>query len=143
VLSFPDWTFLFQIALFLLLWTFLRRSLFEPNFAVIKAREERGAGAVKEASRVKAEAQAMGEQYAAQLLEARTGATQQVDALYRDAEAQAQSVINAARDDAAQTIAQMRDSLQKEIIEARQSLEARAPEFSNEIAQKLLGRSLT
>ncbi len=143
MLSFPDWTFLLQIALFLLLWTFLRRSLFEPNFAVLKEREERGAGAVKEASRVKAEAQAMGEQYATQLLAARTGATQQVDALYRDAEAQAQSVINAAREEATQTIAQMRDSLQKEIAEARNSLEVRAPEFSNEIAQKLLGRSLT
>ncbi|MBI3248090.1 MAG: ATP synthase F0 subunit B [Deltaproteobacteria bacterium] len=143
MLSFPDWTFLFQIALFLLLWTFLRRFLFEPNFAVLKAREERGAGAVKEASRVKAEAQAMGEQYAAQLTEARTGATQQVDAIYRDAETQAQSLLNTARAEATQTIAQMRDSLQQEIAEARQSLEERAPEFSHEIAQKLLGRSLT
>lgn len=143
MLSFPDWTFLFQIALFLFLWTFLRRFLFEPNFEVLKAREERGTGAVKEASRVKAEAQAMGEQYAAQLTEARTGATQHVDALYREAEAQAQSLLNVARADATQTIAQMRDSLQKEIAEARQALEARAPEFSNEIAQKLLGRSLT
>lgn len=143
MLSFPDWTFLFQIALFLFLWTFLRRFLFEPNFEVLKAREERGIGAVKEASRVKAEAQAMGEQYAAQLTEARTGATQHVDALYREAEAQAQSLLNVARADATQTIAQMRDSLQKEIAEARQALEARAPEFSNEIAQKLLGRSLT
>lgn len=143
MLSFPDWTFLFQIALFLLLWTFLRRFLFEPNFAVLKAREERGAGAVKEASRVKAEAQAMGEQYAAQLTEARTGATQQVDAIYRDAETQAQSLLNTARAEATQTIAQMRDSLQQEIAEARRSLEERAPEFSHEIAQKLLGRSLT
>ena len=36
MLSFPpDWTFVFQIALFLVLWTFLRRLLFAPNLAVL------------------------------------------------------------------------------------------------------------
>jgi F-type H+-transporting ATPase subunit b len=143
VLSFPDWTFFFQILLFLCLWTFLRRFLFEPNFSVLKSREERGAGALQEANRVKAEAEAMEEQYRSHLTEARTEATQQVDALYREAEAQAQSLIDSARTEATQTITRMRETLQKEIAEARRTLEERIPDFSREIAHKLLGRSLT
>lgn len=143
MLSFPDWTFLFQIALFLFLWTFLRRSLFEPNFAVFKEREERSVGALKEANTARAEAEAMGEQYKTRMTEARVGATQQVDAVYREAETQAQGIIETARTDAAQTVAQMRAALQNEIEDARRSLQDRIPEFSHEISQKLLGRSLT
>jgi F-type H+-transporting ATPase subunit b len=143
VLSFPDWTFLLQIVLFLGLWTFLRQFLFEPNFAVFKNREERSTGALKEASQVKTEAEAMGEQYKARLTAARVSATQQMDAVYREAEAQAQSLLDVARTEAAHTISQMRESIQKEIDEARRTLEERAPDFSREIAQKLLGRSLT
>jgi F-type H+-transporting ATPase subunit b len=143
VLSFPDWTFFFQIILFLGLWTFLRRYLFEPNFSVLQSREERSAGALQEASRVKAEAEMMGEQYQSRLTEARTEATQQVDALYRETETQAQSLIDSARTEATQTITRMRETLQQEIADARRTLEERAPDFSREIANKLLGRSLT
>ena len=143
MLSFPDWTFLFQIALFLFLWNFLRRFLFEPNFNVLKSREERSAGALKEASSLKAEVEMMGEQYRTRLAEARTGASQQVDAIYKEAETEAQSVVDAARTGAATILAQMHANLQQEISEARRALGERTGDFSREIAQKLLGRSLT
>lgn len=143
MLSFPDWTFLFQIALFLFLWNFLRQFLFEPNFIVLKNREERSAGALKEAGRIKAEVDAMGEQYRMRLTEARTGASQQAETVYKEAETEAQQLLEAARTEAAAVVAQMRATLQQEISAARRSLEERAPDFSREIAQKLLGRSLT
>jgi F-type H+-transporting ATPase subunit b len=144
VLSFPpDWTFLFQIFLFLVLWTFLRRFLFEPNLAVLKTREERSAGALQEATQVKAEAEEIGEQYRTRLAETRTGAMQQVDAVYREAEEQARDLVESARADAAGILASMRETLTQEIAEARRSLTDRVPEFSREIAAKLLGRPLT
>lgn len=143
MLSFPDWTFLFQIALFLFLWTFLRRFLFEPNFSILQSREQRSAGALQEASQVKADAEAIEERYKSQLTEARMGATQQVDTIYREAETQAQNLISSARSEAENSVAQMREILAKEILDARRSLEERAPEYSRDIAQKLLGRSLT
>jgi F-type H+-transporting ATPase subunit b len=143
VLSFPDWTFLFQIALFLFLWAFLRRFLFEPNFAVLKERETRGVGTLQEASRVKAEAASIEEQYKSRLAEARSGAMQQVEAMYREAEAQAQNLIESARTESTSVIAQARETLGKETAAARRTLEEHVPDFSREIAQKLLGRSLT
>lgn len=144
MLSFPpDWTFVFQIILFLGLWTFLRRFLFEPNLAVLKNREERSAGALHEASQVKAEAEAMGEQYRTRLIETRAGAMQQVDTVYREAEEQAQVLIESARADAARIMADMRETLTQELAQARQSLTANIPTFSREIAAKLLGRPLT
>ena len=139
----PDWTFYWQIVLFLVLWAFLRRFFFEPNFAVLKNREERSTGALQEASRVKAEAETIGEQYKTRLAQTRAEALQQVDTTSREAEEQARNVVEAARAEATQTVADMKASLDKEIATARRSLEERAPDFSREIAQKLLGRSLT
>jgi F0F1-type ATP synthase membrane subunit b/b' len=117
--------------------------LFEPNLAVLKNREERSAGALKEASRVKAEAEEMSEQYRTHLVGIRVGAMQQVDTVYRETEEQAQVLIAAARADAARTMADMREILAQELAQARQSLTASVPTFSREIAAKLLGRPLT
>ena len=143
MLSFPDWTFLFQIALFLCLWSFLRRFLFEPNFSILKEREERGVGALQEAARAKNEAAAIEEQYRSRLAAVRSGTTQEVEAIYRDAEAQAQNEIASAHTEAAEVVAKTRVTLGKEIEDARRTLEERIPDFSHDISQKLLGRSLT
>lgn len=139
----PDWTFFFQIILFLILWTALRRLLFEPNLSVIANREQHSAGAIKEAAQIKAEAEGKGEEYRAQLAHARSGAMQAVEAVYREAEEQSRAVVEEARGESAQTLAQMRASLEKEIADARQDLETRIPDFSNAIAERLLGRPLT
>jgi F-type H+-transporting ATPase subunit b len=144
VLSFPpDWTFIFQIILFVVLWSLLRRLLFEPHLAVLHNRERRSAGALAEASRVKAVAEEMGTQYVARLAETRTGAMQQVDVVYREAEEQARALLDNARAEAERTVAGMRTALAQEITDARRALEQRVPEFSEDIAQRLLGRPLT
>lgn len=144
MLSFPpDWTFVFQIVLFLVLWACLRRLLFEPNFAVMQQREQRSEGALQAARQVRVEAAAMDEQYKTRLSETRTGTMQQVDMVYREAEEQARSLTDAARSEAAHTVAGMREDLQKEMVAAKQDLEARVPEFARGITEKLLGRPLT
>ncbi len=139
----PDWTFFFQIILFLILWTMLRRLLFEPNLAVLANRERQSAGALKEAEQIKADAEGKGEEYRTQLAEARSGAMQEVEAVYREAEEQSRALVEEARHESAQTLAQMRETLEKEISAVRQDLEKRVPDFSNEIAERLLGRPLT
>lgn len=139
----PDWTFFAQIILFLILWTALRRLLFEPNLAVMANRERQSAGAVKEAEQIKAAAQGKGEEYRTQLAQARSGAMQAVETVYREAEEQSRALIEEARTESAQILARMRETLEKEIAGARQDLEKRVPDFSNEIAERLLGRPLT
>jgi F-type H+-transporting ATPase subunit b len=144
VLSFPpDWTFVFQIVLFLILWTVLRRLLFEPNLAVLRNREQRTTGAFQEASHLRIAAEEMGERYKAQLSQTRAQSLHEVERAYQEAEEQARALLEGARADAARVTAEMRDSLRREIATARHGLEARIPEFSRAIAEKLLGRPLT
>ena len=139
----PDWTFFCQIVLFLVLWAVLRRVLFEPNLVLLANREHNSAGALQEATRIKADAEGKGQEYRTQLAEARSGAMQEVDAVYREAQQQSQELIEQAREESSQTLAQLRQSLEREIAEARHDLEQRIPDFSNEIAARLLGRSST
>lgn len=138
-----DQSILFQIVLFLALWMFLRKFLFEPHLAVMQQRIQRSEGAVKEAQQVRADAESIEGRYKVQLAETRTGTMQQVDTVYRAAEEQAKTLTDAARAEANQTLATMRVSLQQEIAAARQELESRAPEFARTITEKLLGRPLT
>jgi len=138
-----DQSILFQIVLFLALWMFLRKFLFEPHLAVMQQRTQRSEGAVKEAQQVRADAESIEGRYKTQLAETRTGTMQQVDTVYRAAEEQAKALTDAARAEANQTLATMHASLQQEIAAARQELEARTPEFARTITEKLLGRPLT
>jgi F-type H+-transporting ATPase subunit b len=138
-----DQSLIFQAVLFLALWMFLRKFLFEPHLAVMQQRIQRSEGALKEAQQVRADAESIEERYKSQLAQTRTGTMQQVDTVYRAAEEQAKALTDAARTEANQTLATMRVSLQQEIAAAKQDLEARVPEFARTIAEKLLGRPLT
>ena len=144
MLSFPpDWTFIAQIVLFLIIWVCLRRLLFEPNLAVLKTREQRTQGAMQEAVAVKAEAESMDEQYQTRLAASRAEARQRVDAIYKDAEDQARSVVESARKEAEQSITGIRETLSQDVQQTRQNLEEQIPQFAHEISEKLLERSLS
>ena len=138
-----DQSLIFQAVLFLALWMFLRKFLFEPHLAVMQQRTQRSEGALKEAQQVRADAESIEERYKSQLAQTRTGMMQQVDTVYRAAEEQAKALTDVARTEANQTLATMRVSLQQEIAAAKQDLEVRVPEFARTIAEKLLGRPLT
>jgi F-type H+-transporting ATPase subunit b len=138
-----DWTFAFQIILFLILWMFLRRFLFEPHLEVMEQREHRSEGAVRQAQRVKAEVGEMEEQYKSRLTATRTGALQQVDTVAREAEGQAQGITDTARTEADKILRELRATLQQEIESTRKELQSHAPEFARTISEKILGRPLT
>ncbi len=138
-----DWTFAFQIILFLVLWAFLRRFLFEPYFEVMEQREHRSEGAIKQAQRVKVEVGEMEAQYKTRLVATRTEAMQQVDTVSREAEEQAQAIKDVARNEADKILTDMRATLQQEIADTRKELQSRAPEFARNISEKVLGRPLT
>ncbi|NOT53486.1 MAG: ATP synthase F0 subunit B [Deltaproteobacteria bacterium] len=138
-----DWTFAFQILLFLILWAFLRRFLFEPHFDVMEQREHRSEGAMRQAQQVKAEVGEMEEQYKSRLTATRSGAIQQVETVAREAEGQAQAITDAARTEADKILEELRATLRQEIENARKELQSRAPEFARNISEKLLGRALT
>ena len=144
MLSFPpDWTFVAQIVLFLIVWASLRRLLFEPNLSVLKKRKERTEGAIEESALIEAEVDQLNEQYEARLATTRAEARQKVDTIYKDAELQARSVVEAAHKEAGNSVVGLRQTLSQDIENTRQSLEEQLPQFGREISEKLLERPFT
>ena len=144
VLSFPpDWTFLAQIGLFLLVWQCLRRFVFEPNQDVLQARLQQTDGVKDEAAAVKAETQAMRDEHQRRLAETRAQARQRVDAAYQDSEIQAREAVETARKEADASIADVRETIEQEIRRTRQTLESDLPDFAREIGEKLLERRIS
>jgi len=139
----PDWTFLFQIFLFLVLWIFLKRLLFDPVLSVLESRKGRSEGTLEEARHSREEAGKMEEEYRQGLSAARASALRQVEEMYREEEERNRALLEAAREQAAAIIAEARQRMRHETQEAHQTLETRVPEFSQAIAEKLIGRPLT
>ncbi len=143
MLSFPpDWTFLAQIIIFVIVWTCLRKLLFEPNLSVLITRQKRTTGATSEAAAVNTEALTLDKKYKESLSEARAEARSRVEAIYKDAEDQAKSVVDAARKDAEQSFLTIRGTLREEIEQTQNTLSRQVDEFAREISEKLLERSV-
>ena len=143
MLSFPpDWTFLAQIILFVIVWTCLRKLLFEPNLSVLRTRQQRTIGTTTEAAAVHTEAVALDKQYKQSLSAARTEARSRVEAIYKDAEEQAKSVVEAAKKDAEQSVLGIRRTLREETEQTKNTLLKQVDNFAREISEKLLERSV-
>ena len=143
MLSFPpDWTFLAQVVIFVIVWTCLRKLLFEPNLSVLLERQKRTTGATSEAATLNTEALTLDNQYKESLSAARAEARSRVEAIYKDAEDQAKSVVDAARKDAEQSFLAIRSTLGEEIEQTQNTLRRQVDEFAREISEKLLERSI-
>ena len=143
MLSFPpDWTFLAQIIIFVIVWTCLRKLLFEPNLSVLRTRQQRTTGATNDAAAVNTEAVTLDNQYKESLSAARAEARSRVEAIYKDAEDQAKSVVDAARKDAELSFLGIRGTLREETEQTQNTLRQQVDEFAREISEKLLERPI-
>jgi F-type H+-transporting ATPase subunit b len=138
----PDYTFVVQILIFVVLWAVLRRLWFAPALRLLHERARRSEGAVSEARAIQAEAERLRAEHAAALDEARTEAQRQMQEIVRSAEAEQKRLVAEARDDAQRTLAEVRGRIADEVAQARQGLREQAGKIANEVARKVLGRAV-
>ncbi len=138
----PDYTFLVQIAIFVVLWLVLRRLWFEPALKIIQARAARSEGAIQEARAVQVEAERLRAEHAAALDQARSEAQREMQEIVRAAEAEQKRVLDEARDEAQRTLAEVRGRIAEEVADARRTLRAQAEDIAGEVARKVLGRAV-
>ncbi len=138
----PDYTFLVQIAIFVVLWIVLKRLWFDPALRVLRARRERSEGALAEARAIQAEAERLRAEHAASLDQARAEAQRDMQDIVRRAEAEQKRLISEAHDEAQRTIADARAGIARDVSAARQALRESAHDIARLVAEKVLGRSL-
>jgi F-type H+-transporting ATPase subunit b len=136
----PDYTFVVQIVIFVVLWIALKRLWFDPALRVIRERAARSEGTVAEARAIQAEAERLRARHAAALDEARVEAQREMQEVLRAAETEQKRYIAEAREEAHRTLAEMRTRVAEEVAIARRGLRDSAQDVARIVAEKVLGR---
>ena len=136
----PDYTFLVQIAIFLVLWIVLKRLWFDPALRIIQERKRRTEGALDEARAIQSEAEQLRAEHARALEEARAEAQREMHDILRRAEVEQKQLIGEAQQAADRTLADARAQIASDVSSARQSLRDSAHEIARLVAEKVLGR---
>ena len=138
----PDYTFVVEIVIFVVLWLSLRRFWFEPALRIIRERAQRSEGALEEARAIQREAERLRAEHAAALDQARSEAQREMQAMVRTAEAEQKQLIADARDDAQRTLTDVRARIAEEVTAARTGLREQAREIARDVARTILGRAV-
>jgi F-type H+-transporting ATPase subunit b len=109
-----------------------------PLSAVLKERRARTVGAVEDAHRAIAQAEARAEEYAAKLRQARTEVFKMREARVKQWSTERDATLDAARKAAGQKVAQAKAELEAEAAHARQFIQASAAELANQVVRAVL-----
>ena len=138
-----DFSLVVQIALFLVLWSILRRVLFGPVGRLMAERERRTVGTHAEARSMMEEGKELQARYDAAIATARAeGETIRIE-IREEALKARNAVVSQGREDAARRIQEMREEVRRELEAARSVAAQDAETLARQMAEKVLGRKLT
>ena len=109
-----------------------------PLTAILKERRARTVGAVEDAHRAIAQAEARAAEYAAKLRQARAEVFKMREARVKQWGAERDAALDATRKAAGQKVSQAKAELEAEAAHARQSIQASAGELANQVVRAVL-----
>ena len=137
-----DLAFFIQIINFGILVLVLNVFLYKPLRAMLAKRRADIASSRERAHAVDQQVQEKMTQYEASLRDAKAEAGIKRAESVKQAQAEETSLLDKARSEAAASLAMIRERIAKESAEARTMLQQQAQSLSNDICEKILGRSL-
>lgn len=137
-----DLAFAVQIVNFGLLVLVLNMLLFKPVRALLAQRRQEIESARERTVAVDEQVESKVAQYESRLREAKSEVAVRRAELVKEAQAEESGVMDKARQEAAASLSLLRERVAKESAEARVVLQKQAEVLSDDICEKLLGRSL-
>jgi F-type H+-transporting ATPase subunit b len=137
-----DYSVLFQIVAFLLLWLLLTKLLFHPFLRVIEEREKRTEGARDEAGVLLAETERLRREYESRMAKARDEGEAGRQAIVAEAARAREQVLARARESAASFLQVNRQQIARELEDTRRLVGQEAQAAARQIAEKILGRKI-
>lgn len=138
-----DYSLLIQIANFLILMIALNVLLFRPIREMIRQRKEKFAGFESDIQSLSSRASESAGRIEAKVVEARRDGFLKKDELKGLGQVEEKKILALAAEKAEAEVEKIRLQITGEIDVARQALKADLDAFSRELAQKVLGRSLS
>ena len=137
------WSLPIQIINFLLMILVLNYFLYRPIRGILKGRQEKIKGFEGEIAGMSEQAEGRQSEIETRLIEARRDGYQEKESLKSDGQGEEKRIVDAANQEADEAISRIRAQIADEVTTAREALRADLAVFSRELAQKILGRSLS
>ena len=138
----PDWTVGIQIINFLVILWILNLILYRPIRKILRQRKEKIDGLETSIQTYNEDAQEKDTAFAAGIKEARTRGLNEKEALLQAAAEEEKEIIARVNEKAQAELADIRDEISREAETAKDALQAKVDEFSSDICQKILGRTV-
>jgi len=137
-----DVTLFIQMANFLLLLVLMNLVLYKPIRRLVAQRNELVSKQRAGIDKAESEAQKALREFEERLKAARAAGREKIQELKEAAYRTEKDLLSRASEEAAKEVQAVRERIQKEIGQVRIQLQAQIQEFSKEMAQRILGRSL-
>jgi F-type H+-transporting ATPase subunit b len=138
-----DATIFIQMGVFFCAFFILKFLVFKPVMDVFDARENASDGAVREAQRMEAEAAEKRAHFEGELRKVSAAASEERDKQRAEAQKLARELTEQARQQAQQIQKTAKEKLDTDAAVARARSLAEVPQLARQIAEKMLGRSLS
>ncbi len=139
----PKLGFYVEIVVFFTFAWILIPLILRPTLQVLARRAAKTSGAQADAIAMRDEVATMGESFEKSLLAARIAGASGGDQIRREAEASERQVLDAARQDALQTLESIRTEIAAETDAARAALQSQSTELAQVAATKIMGRQVS
>ena len=135
-----DYSIIYQILLFLVLWIILSKVLFRPYLHLLEERERRTIGAQHDSTELEREGARLRAQYEEQIARAQAAGYTAKEAIVQEGRQQREELLGQAREMAMNMLEGVRREVDSQMQRERQLAVAEARIVAQEMANKILGR---
>ena len=139
----PDWSVLIQVVNLLLIIIILNHFLFRPIRGILQERKEKIEGFETDIGQISSQTEERGQDIESRLVDIRREGFDQKEIVKGQGLDDEKHIIGQANDQAEEAIRKITEQIADEVGAAREALRADLEVFSRDLAQKVLGRSLS
>jgi F-type H+-transporting ATPase subunit b len=137
-----DFSIVYQMILFLILWVILNKILFQPYLHLLNERERKTTGAEHDSSDLEHEGARLKAQYEEKIAQAQGVGYAAKDAIVQDGRQQREKILSQARDEAAATLERVRNEVASTLEQERRLAAAEVSNVAGAMVAKVLGRTV-
>ena len=137
-----DFSIVYQIILFLVLWVILNKLLFQPYLHLLNERDRKTTGAKHDSSDLEHEGARLKAQYEEKFAQAQAAGYAAKDAIVQDGRQQREKILSQARDEAAGTLQRVRNEVAGALEQERRLAAAEVGNVAGAMVAKVLGRTV-
>ncbi|HEY7321765.1 MAG TPA: ATP synthase F0 subunit B [Candidatus Binatia bacterium] len=137
-----DYSIIYQIVLFVILWLILSKLLFRPYLDLLEERERQTVGTQHDSTDLEHEGARLRTQYEEQIARAQAAGYTDKEAILQEARQQRERVLNQAREEAMRMLEEVRQEVAMQLQQERQFAAAEVRTIAQEMANKVLGRNV-